>query len=416
MRNKTGVYYYLLYTAVVVIAYKLLLPEIVAAIIVAIMAVVSLKNFRNGIFLWCSTSYFLYTISTTFFAVSVGLLLIGLLPKVIAKLTPTVVMTLLAVIITIFISFSYGYQSQILPALLTLSNILIFVCLVLIYKTPKDYISLVDSFWYGSIILAGCTILSIISGGIDDGERLGFGDSVRTLANGMLFPLFFKTIDWIDGKNRSSLPSFLQNLFFVIFSTLLLLTLAKGAIFSLAISILLYAIINKKLNYKFTFAAVALVIVLVIIQIQGYIDFSRFGERNADLNGRTLIWDFYFDHLARKGSSGFWFGFGPGNVQRIAPTEYLGQYYAHSTVLDFFFSYGLIGFSLFIVFVVYLFKKCITIKNHIGMVFLILSLLTYSVTGASTNTQIFITFYVVLLSRTAQFVDIVVLTGHKKSN
>lgn len=393
--------YNLFYAAVIIVAYHFLIPEITGAIIVSIVAIKSIFRFREGIFFWCSISYFLYTISTMFFAVSVGIILLGLIPKAFAKFSPKVLAALICVCLSMIFSFSYGYKSQIISMLLTFSNILVFVCLFFSYHEMKDYISLVDSFWYGAIILAGCTLFSIMNGGAGEYERLGFEDSVRSLANGMIFPLFFKSIDWLDGKNRCSLPKWLQSFLFIVFLVLLMLTLAKGAIFSLAIVIFIYALINKKINYKFIIAVSALFICAYLAQAQGSIDFSRFSERNADLNGRTEIWTFYFDHLFRRGTLGFWFGFGPGNVQRIAPYEYLGQYYAHSTVLDFFFSYGFVGFFLFSLLIIYLFTICIKKNNNIGMTMLVLSILTYSITGASTNTQIFIAFYAVMLSQVA---------------
>lgn len=388
----------LFYAIIIIVAYCYLIPEIAGIIIVSILFLKSLLRFREGIFFWCSTGYFLYTISTTFFAISVGIILFGLVPKILSKINEKTIIPLFFICISMFLSYSYGYESQIISLLLTLSNILIFICLLLLFNKDKDYISLVDSFWYGAIILAGCTLYSIVFGDSVERDRLGFEDNVRSLANGLTFPLFFKLIDWIDNKNRCSLPKRLQLSFFILFFILLMLTLSKGAIFSLSFVIFLYAVFKKKINFKFLYVVVIMLIGAFVAQFQGIINFSRFGERNYDLNGRTYIWEFYFDHLFSRGPVGFWLGFGPGNVQRIAPYEYLGKYYAHSTVLDFFFSYGFIGFMLFLLFVMYLFGNCIKNHNHIGLAILILSILTYSITGASTNTQIFIMFYAVLLS------------------
>lgn len=388
----------LLNTILILLFYSTLEQEIVSYAVLGLFFVNFLGGYRRGILFWCYSSYFIYTLNPVAYAIGAGTLLFLLFFKVLGKFGIKEIFIFVIAAISVSISYKNGADPQIISALLTLSNLLFFLQMSSTFKHIIDFRNVIDSFWIGSIIIAGCTLISISKEGMGDMDRLGLEGSVRDLANGLIFPLFIKVTDYLSKKRSSSLPLVVENVCTIIFAFLLVLTLAKGAIFSLLISIFIFSVLSHKINGKFVLISIATFLVFFILQIYAGVDFSRLGERNYDLNGRTLIWAFYFEKLLARGNVGLLFGFGPGNVNRIAPEEYLGHYYAHSTFLDFFFSYGMVGFCLIICFILYLFYLSHRVNNNFGIGLLFLTILTYSVTGASTNTQIFIAFYAVYLS------------------
>lgn len=372
--------------------------EVTSYIVLALLFCNLLGGYRRGIMLWCSCSYFLYTLNTVAFAIGMGVIVFLLFFKSLGKISGNEVFILICTIAVMALSYHYGKDPQILSALLTLSNILLYLLLILSFRTEVDFKNIVDAFWMGSIIIAGCTLFSIYKEGSGDANRLGFDGNVRELANVLVFPLYLKITDLLERKHSSSIPLSIENVYTTLFIVLLLLTMSKGAIFALFCAIIAYSILAHKINGRFILIVFSVVILFTILINYAGVDFSRLGERNYDLNGRTLIWSFYLEKLVARGDFALLLGFGPGNVNRIAPDEYLGRFYAHSTFLDFLFSYGILGFTQIVTFIFLLYKYTRHAKNYFGQAFLLLVVLTFATHGASTNVQLFIAFYVISLS------------------
>jgi hypothetical protein len=64
---------------------------------------------------------------------------------------------------------------------------------------------------------------------------------------------------------------------------------------------------------------------------------------NASMFGRLNIWSFYLEKLFDSGIHRILFGFGPGVSLRITEGTYLAGQYAHSSILDYVFTYGVCG-------------------------------------------------------------------------
>lgn len=398
---------YFLNVIFILFFYPILDSQTLSFFIIALFVINLLLGVRYGVVFWCGISYFIYTLNPIAYAIGSSMLLAVLAFKAKGKFRIKEFMMLLVAGISIAVSFIFGINPQILPALLLISNFIVFLLLSVIFNTAIDFKNIIDAFWVGSMIIAGCTLISIYQEGLGDSGRLEFEGSVRELANGLVFPIFVWVTDRLEKKHSSSFPKYIENFCAVLFSTLLLMTLAKGAIFSLAMAIILFALISHRINSKLIIIAIVITALFFVVQLYAGIDFSRFSERNYDLNGRTLIWSFYFDKLSLRGDVGFLLGFGPGNVNRIAPDEYLGHYYAHSTYLDFFFSYGAIGFLLILCLISHIYNRARKAKDCFGQAFLLLIILTFSVTGASTNTQLFVSLYSVYLSSVIKKIPVV---------
>lgn len=389
---------YLLNVIFILFSYTILDAQTLSFLIISLFVINLSVGVRYGVVFWCGISYFIYTLNPIAYAIGSSIMLVVLAFKAKGRFRIREFLMLFAASISIAVSFIFGINPQILPALLLISNFFVFLLLTVVFNTAIDFKNIIDAFWVGSMIIAGCTLISISQEGLGDSGRLEFEGSVRELANGLVFPIFVWVTDRLEKKRSSSFPKYIENFCAVLFATLLLMTLAKGAIFSLAMAIVLFALISHRINSKFIIIAIVITALFSVVQIYAGFDFSRFSERNYDLNGRTLIWSFYFDKLSLRGDLGFLLGFGPGNVNRIAPDEYLGHYYAHSTYLDFFFSYGAIGFLLILSLISHIYIRAHKAKDCFGQVFLLLIILTFSVTGASTNTQLFVSLYSVYLS------------------
>lgn len=78
------------------------------------------------------------------------------------------------------------------------------------------------------------------------------------------------------------------------------------------------------------------------------------------------------------------FGVGPGRISRISNIGY----YAHSTILDYFFSYGLVGLFLFLCFELIVLKSLF--YNKIVFVIAATFLMTYSTHGSAANIEMFL--------------------------
>jgi hypothetical protein len=355
---------------------------------------------RAGLYYWIGLSYLLYVLNTTLFAISALILIIFLSTekRYLSKQDIRRLSVLIYVLLIQAVSYYFGTNSQFISAALTFSNITIFVLLINNIKNSEDMQYMTDAYYISAFLFAGVTILTIITSGgsLFTGSRLQFEDNVRDMANGIVVAVYIWIISIISGKKYGHLPVRIQNIIGAVSTLLLILTLSKGAIIALIFGIVVYAVLAKKTNVSLIIIAILFALLVYFFQTTGLVDFGRFLQRNNDLNGRTRIWMFYAEKVFSRGIKGVLFGLGPGNVTRVAVGEYLGKYYAHSVILDFFFSYGLAGFVSYILLVVFTASSAIRKRNEVGIGLLVMIHASYFVTGASTNTQVFLTIYYII--------------------
>ena len=134
-----------------------------------------------------------------------------------------------------------------------------------------------------------------------------------------------------------------------------------------------------------------MLIIFALIYVTKF-DFSGFRiERIFDMdelstgNGRAEIWSRYLSIIQGRGLISVLFGVGPGNISRISNIGF----YAHSTFLDFFFSYGVLGFA-YIIFFEYKNLLLVARNNRIFLPLLVFIVLCYISHGSSSNTVLFI--------------------------
>lgn len=213
-----------------------------------------------------------------------------------------------------------------------------------------------------SLFVGGIMVLFIVYAALKNGTayaiddtsgRLSFGDNVRTLSNAIAFTIYLSIYKIIEAINKRQL---LKKSYWLIFAALglfiLMLTVSRGVIFSVAAAFLYLYLANiRPLNFQKTILMIALVV--VGIYFIGTIDFNRDYMTNkiTTMTGRDVIWEFYFSKLVEGGLPSILFGFGPGSVKRIAVGTQFADMYAHSLFLDYMFCFGILGF-IFIAFFV----------------------------------------------------------------
>lgn len=394
---------YLAASAVLTVSY-FISPMLSAWLATAFVSAYVMLNTEDGTFFWIALSYFVYILSTTCFAIISLVLLFKLLARLVLqgrRLSFSYVTAMVAATAVILISTRLGVHSNTISALMTISNVVLYFLLLSNYDSPRYIERVIEAFWVMAFLFIGITLLDIVRNGIDLRERLDFEDNVRDMANSIVVAVYFWICLKIKKQYETSFGRSFRNLVGVLSSGLLLLTLAKGPIFALVFAVALYGILEKKIR-KVGYFLIVMLAIIGILQVTGTVNFMRFLQRNYDLNGRTNIWLFYARKVFARGWKGILFGLGPGNVKRVAVGEYLGKYYAHSAVIDFFFSYGIVGMTMFVALVASIARKAFRAKNSIGLGLLSLSLLSYMVSGASTNTQIFILFFFTHLTTTGE--------------
>lgn len=182
--------------------------------------------------------------------------------------------------------------------------------------------------------------------------RLSFGGDIKVVSEAMVYPLALILGQYISSEEIfHGFPKRKSNLVMgAVFGIVLILTLARGIMLALMIAFLiefLYVTRKSATFVRILPVAIFAVGVILLSMDSGTFRIQRLFESDEFLNGngRTDIWKYYIELIIDRGPLSVIFGIGPGSIARISNTGL----YAHSTYLDFFFSYGLVGFIQIIV-------------------------------------------------------------------
>ena len=217
-------------------------------------------------------------------------------------------------------------------------------------------------------------------------NRLAFNDNIRDLADVTAIPAFVSFAYLLLGKGDIK-QKIIYVVVGVVSSSLLLMTLSKGALIATIVSILIVFIKggNKKsILYLALFAAFAFFIFNYVSNLDMF-GVGRLTEEDEGFSGRTDIWQLYYDKMMTSGIHSI-FGFGPGELQRLNYSEF----YAHSAFLDVFFSYGLAMSLVLGLMLIYIFISIYKSKNTFALALFVFSCLLFTTHGVCTNHQIYI--------------------------
>ncbi len=232
--------------------------------------------------------------------------------------------------------------------------------------------------------------------------RLNFGGDIKSVAVVCAIPAMILLLCRLDGKKvflnlANPVAEYSLVAVFVLISVL---TLARGVLFAMISSIVLFFFLTKNKRKTLVMLIFFFFLSLFISPLLDANSFS-FGrlsniEEYSNMNGRIGIWEYYFNCMLDGGVKTILIGVGPGEISRIGNIGY----YAHSTFLDFFFSYGVLGFSLMLVCELFLLCIIAQRKNPVFISLFVMSILMYVGHGSSANNTMFVFQVVLTISST----------------
>ena len=295
---------------------------------------------------------------------------------------------LLSTFLLFLISYILGMNSDLSTVVIQMFVLIVFLIVSQIHQKETLYMI------YFSFILAGLLIsflvfCQLITGSAIKlwGYRLTYNGSVRTLSSALAIPLFYFFIQLIVPTNSKTNigVNFLFICILLCISALLILTYSRGVIISVLVA-LLYIIITqlRKVNLKLILGLAFSILVVAIVLNNVEINDAMF-EGLASGNGRTGLWNFFWVKMKEGGAVRCLFGFGPGDLTRIAENTNYGGFYAHSVLFDYLFSYGIVGFLLLLMMGLNIFLKLIKTKSTLLMALYMLTALLYLTHGNALN-------------------------------
>lgn len=167
---------------------------------------------------------------------------------------------------------------------------------------------------------------------------------------------------------------FLLFLFYIV-----LLLGSRGGLIVCLISIL-YLFHKNIFTFKFIYYMVGISTIVYSFYYFGFLEIilARFQEGNLDsAGGRTPIWDRILTVLSQRSVFSLLFGTGSYSSQYVYSIVYSLRS-PHNNYLEFFYDYGLIGLSLFLGVISYIFLNSKNILSQAVIIFILLSAVALS--------------------------------------
>ncbi len=302
---------------------------------------------------------------------------------------------LAACLVVFTLSFVFGIDSGYMQIFFQM--MLMITVLIIKNASEKD----VKLIFYTAII-AGVLVTIITAIGYFRGTavyhvyRLTYDDSVRTLGNCIAFSTVFyayKTINQDPNTKNRKVADIVLFLFCIGVS---LLSYSRGSILAVVVAII-YLVLKKLQKPSFGKIAGVILFGIGFFVVVNYLELN-FEKLNNIKTGydRIEIWSYYIKRIFDGGFKTITFGFGPGDLKRLTVGT-LYQYYAHSTILDYFFSYGILGIILVLYMMISSVRNTFYKKSILTSAIFILTVLLFIPFG-SRNNYIFHVFIGISLS------------------
>lgn len=255
------------------------------------------------------------------------------------------------VCISILISYITGYQSLFISSLAMISYILqMYVLAVDKDKNIKGLI--LTTFIVSGFVVGFYTVYLLVSGQANfiNRFRLVYGDGesgsqIKDLAVAMGVPIVF-LIYYLMFKKSTLVTKVIIAISLFALLTVVILTYARGVLLAIIVAsvFLIIKYLGKGIKpIHFVLLGIASVLLFRYINSME-IDSDQMMNGIETGSGRTDIWIYYIQRLVNGGPLRMLFGFGAGDIHRITEHSVYQGFYAHSAILDFLFSYGLVGF------------------------------------------------------------------------
>lgn len=268
------------------------------------------------------------------------------------------------------ISTVVGYKANLFSTVLLLYQLLIMIVIIYYIRINRNIIifSLVASglcvclyvFYQYITGNASYFTISLVYG---NGEEAG---QVKDLSTCVAIPAYFCFYSFLYDK-VGMVKKILFALLFLVCIVVIVLTYSRGVLLSIGFSSILLILYYYKKKITLGRIFVLAVSVIVLSSLLRNIDFEE-DKMLSNLeggNGRVDIWLFYISKLWQGGISRILLGLGAGDSIRITAGSMYSDLYAHSVILDYLFSFGIIGF----IFMAYLIFNTINVLFNKHLVF-----------------------------------------------
>ncbi len=303
-----------------------------------------------------------------------------------------------------------GYQTNYVTAIVQLFAILQYTIVCNINNESKNYL-IYFSLILSGVLIAITVILQLIDGSaifLHGGDRLTYDGSVRTLSTALSLPIYYLLSRYIlpQKKRLGIFKEIVLFIIMIVMAGLLILTYSRGVLISVIIAVSYIIFVRKSsISVKQLLSYFILFVGLILLIVNIDIDTDLLFHNITNGNGRTEIWRTYFKRLSESGPLNFIWGFGPGESQRIIVGTQFDGYYVHSAILDYFFSFGLLGLGFFVFMIV---RGFIQAKKH-GNIFaqglLILTILVFATSNIASSMQMHVMLALVYSTSLASIRD-----------
>ncbi|SEW23975.1 O-antigen ligase like membrane protein [Prevotella sp. khp7] len=293
----------------------------------------------------------------------------------------------------VLISFAFGYK----PDGVTLA--LQIICMTIFFTISESFTSKdVPIVIFSYICSAVLVCLFLYAGGLESMTgRLTFGENVKTMAFLCAIPMSFLLFSFIgkvylfENLKKRYIVKIIDGALLLLFLLVTFMTLARGLMLALALGVILLALLSpKSIKSSIVLVLVAALTLVAYIYIEslGLFRTERLFEYEEfeTGNGRTEIWIDHLNKISSLGEQYIILGTGPGNIARISSSDA----YAHSMIFDYYFSYGVIGFLVFILIEFLVLRRLYIKTNIIPFVIVVTFLIAYATHGGAANPPFFI--------------------------
>ena len=296
-------------------------------------------------------------------------------------------------ILMVLLSYFFGYEPDTVMFLLQVFSMSMFY---VVWQTfNKQDVPIVV---WGYILSALVAIGYMSTGGLEAVTvtgRLSLGEHVKIVAFICAVPFVFILYPFIGRLYMfSNLAKYrykiVDILLLIVLMLTIFMTLARGLMVAIAIGVLLLMMFLRKKKSIFFLLLIIMVAIYSFMYIES-LDMFRTErmfayEEYESGNGRTEIWLHYINKIFDMGGQYILFGTGPGNIERISNMGY----YAHSTILDYFFSYGIMGIITFLIIEYLINLKLLKSANKIPFAISMTFLLAYATHGGAANLTLYL--------------------------
>lgn len=263
--------------------------------------------------------------------------------------------------INVFILFSFfaifstigGLSASFTALLFFLFNLLCVVFIAYMVLIRKHYLVFTALLFSGFFVMLQQTLHPLSF--LEEGAMLNSKDVATSIA----VPVFLLVWTVVNEKANVAVKGILL-LLAVMGVITIVFTYSRGVLIALFMTII-YALLTGVKNKNYLMIAIAATIVVAYISVSDIaVDYDRMASNIEGGNGRTEIWENFYHKMSKEGVLRLFLGCGPGGLMKLT-TE---STYAHSAILDYFFSFGIIGF-LFIIYVLStIIKRLIKLKDR----------------------------------------------------